>query len=101
MSDPTPNRSSQAGDGSATGVRSAVIAATSSVLDKADVDSEHSFVAQGGDSLTALMFVEKLGDQLGIDVPLELVFDAEDLKELADELEHRLHEQTAAGQSGD
>jgi acyl carrier protein len=94
MSDVAPIRGGQAGDSSGIDVRSAVTAATGSVLEKAEVDSERSFVAQGGDSLTALVFAEKLGDQLGIDVPLELVFDADDLKDLSDQLEQRLNERT-------
>jgi acyl carrier protein len=71
-------------------VRTAVSSATGSVLNTQHVDFDSSFMAQGGDSLSAIVLAETLGTELGIDVPLELVFDAADLDDLAGQLAERL-----------
>lgn len=76
-------------DGAKPDVQALVTQTTGDVL-AVSVDADRSFVAQGGDSLTALAFAESVGDKLGIEVPLEVVFDADDLNDLARQLAERL-----------
>jgi acyl carrier protein len=71
-------------------VRTAVTNAAGAVLGTSDVDGDRSFLEQGGDSLSAIVLADHLGTELGIDVPLELVFDTEDLDALVDELSKQL-----------
>jgi acyl carrier protein len=82
--------SKAADQGQGADVRSAVTSVTGEVLDLAEVDASKSFTAQGGDSLTALAFATRLGDELGVEIPLDIVFDAEDLQDLAEQLRQRL-----------
>ncbi|MGA8115289.1 MAG: acyl carrier protein [Actinocatenispora sp.] len=96
MSDVTPITNGDGARSPGEDVRTAVTEVTGSVLDSGTVDADRSFLDQGGDSLSALALAETLGDKLGVDVPLELVFDSDDLNDLADQLARRLDEPDAA-----
>ncbi|MGA8116693.1 MAG: acyl carrier protein [Actinocatenispora sp.] len=56
-----------------------------------DVAMEGSnFFELGGDSLAAATVADGLSQAVGVEVPVDLVFDASDLKNLAEQLEERL-----------
>lgn len=70
--------------------RAVVHQVTKQVLHEAEADGGQSFVGQGGDSLSAVAFAASVGDQLGIEVPLDLVLESEKLDDLADYLSGQL-----------
>ena len=74
----------------ATPVESAVAAAFAEVLRLERVGARDNFFERGGHSLLATQLVARLRDQLGIDVPLRLVFEIPVLADLAAALSERL-----------
>ncbi|MGO1050206.1 acyl carrier protein [Crossiella sp. CA198] len=51
-----------------------------------------NFFELGGDSLAAAKMADGLSTDLGVEVPAELIFDADDLQDLAAKLAARLNE---------
>lgn len=86
-------------DPGAVDVKGVVDASARLVLGDDDADSSQSFLAQGGNSLTAVALAMTVGDQLGIEVPLELIFDSANLDDLAQQLAARIPE-PAGGPTG-
>jgi amino acid adenylation domain-containing protein/non-ribosomal peptide synthase protein (TIGR01720 family) len=65
-------------------VEESLAAAAAEVLGLEQVGMRDSFFDLGGHSLLANRFVVRLRDQYGLDVSLQMVFDAADLRDLAD-----------------
>jgi amino acid adenylation domain-containing protein/non-ribosomal peptide synthase protein (TIGR01720 family) len=78
-----------------TPVEEALAAACAQVLELERVGLRDNFFALGGHSLLATQFAARLRDRHGLDVPIQLVFDAADLRDLADRIVDR--ELAAAG----
>ncbi|HEX3554405.1 MAG TPA: amino acid adenylation domain-containing protein [Thermoanaerobaculia bacterium] len=78
-----------------TPVEEALAAACAHVLELERVSLRDSFFALGGHSLLATQLAARLRDRYSLDVPLQLVFDAADLRDLADRIVER--ELAAAG----
>jgi amino acid adenylation domain-containing protein len=78
-----------------TPVEEALAAACAQVLELERVGLRDNFFALGGHSLLAAQFAARLRERHGLDVPLQMVFDAADLRDLADRIVDR--ELAAAG----
>ncbi|HEV7509095.1 MAG TPA: amino acid adenylation domain-containing protein [Thermoanaerobaculia bacterium] len=72
-----------------TPVEEALTAACAEVLGLDLVGVRDNFFALGGHSLLATQLVARLREQHGLDVPLQLVFDAADFRDLADRIVDR------------
>ncbi len=64
-----------------------VAAAFGAVLGRQDVGADADFFDLGGQSILALRLVSALSEQLGIEVPLQLLFDASTVRALSRKLE--------------
>jgi acyl carrier protein len=67
-------------------VEAAVVEAVARILNRDSVDPAANFFAQGGDSLAALVLVAELEETFEIELPVESVFDAEDLVDIAEQV---------------
>ncbi|HEY2291009.1 MAG TPA: amino acid adenylation domain-containing protein [Thermoanaerobaculia bacterium] len=70
----------------ANAVEESLAAACAEVLGLERVGMRDNFFALGGHSLLATRLVTRLRDRFGLDVPLQTVFDAADLRDLADRI---------------
>ncbi|PYQ65415.1 MAG: hypothetical protein DMF53_05570, partial [Acidobacteria bacterium] len=83
----------------ANAVEESLAAACAEVLELERVGMRDSFFALGGHSLLATRLVIRLRDRYGLDVPLQTVFDAADLRDLADRIIGQALEEEAGGLS--
>ncbi|HEY4594445.1 MAG TPA: phosphopantetheine-binding protein, partial [Thermoanaerobaculia bacterium] len=74
-------------------------AACAEVLERERVGMRDNFFALGGHSLLATRLVVRLRDRYSLDVPLQTVFDAADLRDLADRVIGQGLEEEAASLS--
>ncbi|MEA2604412.1 MAG: hypothetical protein QOF89_5404 [Acidobacteriota bacterium] len=72
-----------------TPVEESLTAACAEVLGVERVGVRDNFFALGGHSLLATRLVARLRERYGLDVPLQMVFDAVDLRDLADRIVER------------
>ncbi len=72
-----------------TPVEESLTAACAEVLGVERVGVRDNFFALGGHSLLATRLVARLRERHGLDVPLQMVFDAVDLRDLADRVVER------------
>src|SRR5262249_4194637 len=71
-------------------VLAAVVESVARILNADDVDAAGRFFGQGGDSLRAVVPVAALEGRFGIELPVETVFDADDLAGIAASVEAEL-----------
>ncbi|HEY4574911.1 MAG TPA: phosphopantetheine-binding protein, partial [Thermoanaerobaculia bacterium] len=83
----------------ANAVEESLAAACAEVLERERVGMRDNFFALGGHSLLATRLVVRLRDRYGLDVPLQTVFDAADLRDLADRVIGQGLEEEAASLS--
>ncbi|HEX4965503.1 MAG TPA: amino acid adenylation domain-containing protein [Thermoanaerobaculia bacterium] len=72
-----------------TPVEESLTATCAEVLGVARAGARDNFFALGGHSLLATQFVARLRERHGLDVPLQMVFDAADFRDLADRIVER------------
>lgn len=60
-----------------------IITSARDILEDQRIDASANFFEAGGDSLSAIALVESIEEQFGVEVPLEKVWDADSLADLA------------------
>jgi acyl carrier protein len=80
---------------STVGVRGRVLEIVRTVLLNDLVKMEDNFFEAGGDSLTLLEVCSSIEDELQIDIPLESMWDASNIAELAAVVEKAVDERTS------
>ncbi|OAJ74063.1 hypothetical protein AYJ08_10560 [Brevibacillus sp. SKDU10] len=61
----------------------AVVQVMQEVLACEQIGMNDHFFARGGHSLKAMMFISKFAEQVGIEIPLRVIFEAENIQEIA------------------
>jgi acyl carrier protein len=64
-----------------------VIAIACGILDSRAIQPSDNFFEQGGDSLAVIEFCAQIEAVLGMEIPLEMVWDAENFQALATQIE--------------
>jgi acyl carrier protein len=75
-------------------LREHLVTAAKEVLQDDSLLASDNFFEQGGDSFTVIELCQRVEPLLGVEIPLELVWEADDFTTLAAEL-HRLAHQIA------
>lgn len=80
-----------------TPIERALASVWSRVLERADLDPDADFFAQGGTSLEALRMMTEAGTACGLTLPVQLLFDHPTLTGLAEAVEGRIVAEVGAG----